>query len=101
MISPKRDREEARRDVIDYIEMFYNPKRRHGHANDVSLVEFEISISTGCRVSSKPEAVDSKPVVQTHHGLRDRNHSLTVHPCLDFTGAQGLINFVKATARFR
>lgn len=35
------DREEACRDVFDYIEMFYNPKRRHGHANDVSTVEFE------------------------------------------------------------
>jgi putative transposase len=35
------DREEARRDVFDYIEFFYNPKRRHGHANDVSPVQFE------------------------------------------------------------
>ncbi len=35
------DREEARRDVFDYIELFYNPKRRHGHANDVSPVQFE------------------------------------------------------------
>ncbi len=35
------DREEARRDVFNYIEMFYNPKRRHGYANDVSQVEFE------------------------------------------------------------
>ena len=35
------DREEARRDVFDYIEMFYNPKRRHSYANDVSPVEFE------------------------------------------------------------
>lgn len=35
------DREEARRDVFNYIEMFYNPKRRHSHANDVSPVEFE------------------------------------------------------------
>ncbi len=35
------DREEARRDVFNYIEMFYNPKRRHGYANDVSPVEFE------------------------------------------------------------
>ncbi|MFZ5582666.1 MAG: IS3 family transposase, partial [Pseudomonadota bacterium] len=25
----------------NYIEMFYNPKRRHGYANDVSPVEFE------------------------------------------------------------
>ena len=36
-----RDREEARRDVFNYIEMFYNPKRRHGYANGVSPVEFE------------------------------------------------------------
>jgi putative transposase len=35
------DREDARRDVFNYIEMFYNPKRRHGYANDVSPVEFE------------------------------------------------------------
>jgi putative transposase len=35
------DREEARRDVFDYIELFYNPKRRHGYANDVSPVQFE------------------------------------------------------------
>ena len=35
------DREEARRDLFDYIEMFYNPKRRHGYANDVSPVQFE------------------------------------------------------------
>ena len=35
------DREEARRDVFNYSEMFYNPKRRHGYANDVSPVEFE------------------------------------------------------------
>ena len=35
------DREEARRDIFDYIEMFYNPKRRHGSANGLSPVEFE------------------------------------------------------------
>ena len=34
-------REEARRDVFDYIEMFYNPKRRHGHAGRRSPVQFE------------------------------------------------------------
>jgi putative transposase len=33
--------DEADSDVLDYIEMFYNPKRRHGHANDVSPVEFK------------------------------------------------------------
>ena len=34
-------REEAKRDVFNYIEMFYNPKRRHGYANDVSPVLFK------------------------------------------------------------
>ena len=34
-------REEARRDICDYIKLFYNPKRRHGHADGVSAVEFE------------------------------------------------------------
>jgi putative transposase len=35
------DREAARQDVFDYIEMFYNPKRRHGNNNRLSPVEFE------------------------------------------------------------
>ena len=34
-------REDARRDIFDYIEMFYNPKRRHGYASDVSPVHYE------------------------------------------------------------
>jgi len=34
-------REEARRDVIDYIEMFYNSKRRHSFLGYLSPVEFE------------------------------------------------------------
>ena len=34
-------RDEARADVFNYIEMFYNPKRRHGTAGDISPVEFE------------------------------------------------------------
>ena len=32
---------DARADVFDYIEMFYNPKRRHGSIGDLSPVEFE------------------------------------------------------------
>ena len=36
-----RTREEARQDVFDYIEMFYNSKRRHGFNNQLSPVEFE------------------------------------------------------------
>jgi putative transposase len=36
-----RDRETARRDIFDYIEMFYNPVRRHGYNGGISPVEFE------------------------------------------------------------
>jgi len=35
------DRAQARADVFDYIEMFYNPKRRHGSSNGLSPVQFE------------------------------------------------------------
>jgi putative transposase len=35
------NREAATSDVFDYIEMFYNPVRRHGSAGDLSPVEFE------------------------------------------------------------
>ena len=35
------DRSEARSDVFDYIEMFYNPKRRHGNNGGLPPVEFE------------------------------------------------------------
>jgi hypothetical protein len=34
-------REDAKSDVFDYIEMFYNPKRRHGFNNQLSPVNFE------------------------------------------------------------
>lgn len=34
-------RDQARSDVFNYIEMFYNPKRRHSIAGSVSPVEFE------------------------------------------------------------
>ena len=36
-----KDREEARRDVFDYIELFYNPKRRHGYCNRLSPIDYE------------------------------------------------------------
>nr|WP_279526908.1 IS3 family transposase [Paludibacterium purpuratum] len=35
------DREPVRCHAFDYIEIFYNPKRRHGYAGGVSPVEFE------------------------------------------------------------
>ncbi|WP_265434920.1 IS3 family transposase, partial [Aeromonas salmonicida] len=34
-------RDEARSDVFDYIEMFYNPIRGHGSNDGLSPVEFE------------------------------------------------------------
>ena len=36
-----RSRDEARQDVFDYIEMFYNPKRKHVRNGMLSSVEFE------------------------------------------------------------
>ena len=35
------EREGARQDVFNYIEMFYNPKRRHSFNNGLSPVDFE------------------------------------------------------------
>lgn len=35
-------RAEARQDVFDYIELFYNPKRKHGNNGMLSPVEFEM-----------------------------------------------------------
>jgi len=34
-------REKARQDIFDYIEMFYNPKRKHGNNNMLSPINFE------------------------------------------------------------
>ncbi len=36
-----KNREDARSDIFDYIEMFYNPVRRHGHIGNLSPVDFE------------------------------------------------------------
>ena len=34
-------RDDARRDVFDYIEMFYNPKRKHTNNGMLSPIDFE------------------------------------------------------------
>lgn len=34
-------REEAKADVFEYIEVFYNRKRRHSHLNQLSPIAFE------------------------------------------------------------
>lgn len=36
-------RDEARADIFDYIELFYNPTRRHGHNNKLSPMKFEMN----------------------------------------------------------
>lgn len=36
-----RTREQARSDVFDYIECFYNPRRRHSTISYVSPIQFE------------------------------------------------------------
>lgn len=41
------DHAQARADVFDYIEMFYNPCRRHGSSGGLSPVEFERRYSDG------------------------------------------------------
>ena len=38
-------REEAKRDIVDYIEMFYNNKRRHSYLGYLSPKEFEKMMS--------------------------------------------------------
>ena len=43
-----RTRDEARADVFDYIECFYNPRRRHSTLGQVSPAEFERRFSTQC-----------------------------------------------------
>jgi putative transposase len=37
-----RTRDEARADVFDYIEVFYNRKRRHGYLGNISPADFEV-----------------------------------------------------------
>ena len=36
-----RDRDEARADIFDYIERFYNPRRRHSSLGGISPMEYE------------------------------------------------------------
>ncbi|MEP2595778.1 MAG: IS3 family transposase [Kangiellaceae bacterium] len=36
-----KSKEEGKADIFNYIELFYNPTRRHGHNNDLSPMEYE------------------------------------------------------------
>ena len=40
-------REEARSDVVDYIEVFYNRQRWHGHLGGLRSIAFETAASNG------------------------------------------------------
>ena len=46
-------RREARQGVFDYIEIFYNPKRRHADNGMLSPVEFEMAEKCSSKVSTK------------------------------------------------
>ena len=49
--------ERAKADVFDYIERFYNPKRRHSTIGYLSPVEFEKQmISLGCCQPNRVQA---------------------------------------------
>jgi putative transposase len=37
--------DEARKDLFDYIEMFYNPRRRHSYLGGVSPEAFECALN--------------------------------------------------------
>jgi len=43
-----RTRDEARADIFDYIEVFYNRKRRHGYLGNISPVDFEKRSAKSC-----------------------------------------------------
>ena len=48
-----RTRGEARADLFDYIEVFYNRKRRHSHIGDVTPAAFEEAVMHPVQVSSR------------------------------------------------
>ena len=64
-----KNRESARQDVFNYIEMFYNPVRRHGHNENLSPVEFEKRFISNVGGASKLMAIQ-------HHMIYAFGHSL-------------------------
>ena len=60
-----RSRDEAKADVFDYIEHFYDTKRRHSTIDYVSPMEFEMRAGFAKQVSSKPAAAQRHDWVVT------------------------------------
>lgn len=56
-------RQDARGDVFDYIEMFYNPKRRHGFNNQLSPVEFEKRYTASLKSVQKTRGDSAQRIV--------------------------------------
>jgi putative transposase len=78
-------REQARQDVFDYIEMFYNPKRRHGNNNRLSPVEFERRyFNTLASVSREMGAIQS---AELHHRLPQARPRLGTPTCSQLANA--------------
>lgn len=53
-------RDEARQDIFDYIEMFYNPKRRHSFSNAMPPAEYEKQYFQRSRVPRRVVAIRRK-----------------------------------------
>ena len=69
-------RENARRDVFDYIEMFYNPKRKHVRNGMLSPVEFERQQKMKAEGVQKTRGYSNItiPSVHTAHWATDHGH---------------------------
>jgi len=52
-----KDRKTARKNIFNYIEMFYNPIRWHGHNVNLLLIKFKKSLLLILRVSNKLLAI--------------------------------------------
>jgi transposase InsO family protein len=63
-----RSRDEAKADVFDYIERFYNARRRHSTIGYLSPMEFERRAGSLKSVSSKP-GVGQRPDVSRNQEL--------------------------------
>ena len=43
--------------MFDYIELFYNPKRRHSYTSDLAPAQYESAFENGSQVSKKSVAI--------------------------------------------